>query len=458
MNSLLISAFVFLSASAAVLADGTEADIQRVVDASVGGEAVVPAGRYEIAKAIALPSHTHLKIAGCHLRMKDGVFAQMFSSVGTEDVTVDGGGTAVLDGGEPNGLNEDTSRTGGFPHISQNLTFCFIGVKDVAVKNLEIRDHRWWAMMFTFCERGRVGGIRFRLTRHRIDQGKRLRNQDGIDIRVGCSDFVVEDISGETGDDVVAMTALGDKWVKDVYDAGVRSRDIHHVCIRRINAVSVGCSLVRLLAHYGQRIHDIDIRDVAEAGGPGETSPAQSAIRIGDRVPPYYGGKEENAQRFGDISDIFIDGVRTRACTAVQTDDGIRNLTVRNVTLDRDGGSVWIVGGYTMTPGPFLYLPELESKVREQTFVRGYPSAWNIRRRDTVRCENVRFENITADSKPHFDEALFRFSDAEFVDCSVSGVTANGRRLTEVSNCRNLPKTAMFDHAEVKYIVPKSTD
>jgi len=439
--STIVCALLFTTSLA--FAAGTESDIQRIVDQSVGGEAVVPAGEYEIGRSVVLPSHTHLKLAGCHLRMKDGVFARMFTSIGTEDVSIDGGGTAVLDGGEPNGLNEDTSRTGRFPHISENLTVCFIGVKGFDVKNLEIRDHRWWGMVFTFCEKGVISHIRFRLTRHRIDQGQRLRNQDGVDIRKGCSDFLIEDISGETGDDVVAMTALGDKWVKDLYEAGTRSRDIHHIRVRRINAVSVGCSLVRILAHYGQRIHDIDIRDVVEAGGPGATSPAQSAIRIGDRVPPYYGGKEEDAQRFGDISDIFIDGVRTRACTAVQTDDGIRNLTVRNVTLDRDGGSAWIVGGYTMTPDPFLYIPELESKVRRQTFVHGYPSAWNIHRRDTVRCENVRFENITADSKPHFDEALFRFSDVEFVDCSVSGVSANGRRMMEVSNCRNLPKMTM---------------
>lgn len=422
------------------LADGTENDIQRIVDASVGGTAVIPPGRYEIAKSVILPSGTNLKLAGCHLRMKDGVFAMMFKSVGTENVTIDGGGTAILDGGEPNGLNEDTSRTGNFPHISNNLTFCFIGSRNLEVKGLEIRDHRWWAMMFTFCEKCRVSKINFRLTRHRIDQGKRLRNQDGIDIRKGCSDFVIEDISGETGDDVVAMTALSDAWVTKMFDVAGRSRDIHDIRVRRIRATSVGCSLVRILSHFGQRIYNIDIRDIVEMGGPGETSPAQSAIRIGDRVPPYYRYKEENAQRFGDVSDIFIDGVRTRACAAIHTDDGIKNLTVKNVTLDRDGGSLWIVGGYTMIPMPFLYLPELEQQVKYQTFIRGYPSAWNIRRRDTVRLENVHFKNLKAVSRPHFDEAVFRLADAEFINCSVRGVSAEGRRMSEVSNCRNLPE------------------
>ena len=418
---------------------GSEADIQRFIDSSKGGDIVIPAGRYEISETITLPSHTHLKLAGCYLRMKDGVYARMFMSIGTEDVSVDGGGTAVLDGGEPNGLNEDTSQKGDFPHISNNLTFCFVGARDISIRNLEIRDHRWWAMMFAFCEKGHISKIHFRLTRHRIDQGKRLRNQDGIDLRKGCSDFDIEDISGETGDDVVAMTALGDAWLQELYDAGTRSRDIHHIRVRRINAVSAGCSLVRLLSHYGQRIHDIDICDVVESGGPGETSLAQSAIRIGDRVPPYYRWKEENAQRFGDVSDIFIENVRTRACAAIHTDDGVRNLAVRNVTVDRDGGSAWIVGGYTMIPMPFLYLPELETLASHQTFIRGYPSCWHIRRRDTIRLENVRMENITVTSTPHFDEAVFRFSDAEFIGCTVNGVRAEGHRMFEVSNCKNMP-------------------
>ena len=419
---------------------GTDVDIRRIVAASVGGEAVVPAGAYEIGETVVLPSHTHLKLAGCHLRMKDGVFTPMFRSVGTEDVTVDGGGTAVLDGGEPNGLNEDTSGKNGLPHVSENLTFCFVGVKNVAVRNLEVRDQRWWAMMFAFCSEGTVSRIRFRLTRHRIDQGKRWRNQDGIDLRVGCHDFLIEDIEGETGDDTVALTALSDKWNKRLFDAGDRSRDIHHVRIRRVRAVTSGCALVRLLCHFGQRIHDIDIRDVEELGGPGETPPTQFAIRIGDRVPPYYDWDERNAQRFGDISDVVVDGLRTRACAAVTTADGVRNLTVRNVTLDRDGGCVWAAGAFTMEPEPFLYLPELEHLARQQTLVHGYPSGWNIRRTDTVRCENVLFENVTVTSTPHFDEPLFRFADVVFENCRVKGLRANGHRLTEVSNCRTLPE------------------
>ncbi len=68
-----------------------------------------------------------------------------------------------------------------------------------SVTGLTVRDQRWWALMFLECANGRIADITSELTRHAQDSYARWRNQDGIDLRVGCHDIVIEDICGETG-------------------------------------------------------------------------------------------------------------------------------------------------------------------------------------------------------------------------------------------------------------------
>ena len=74
-------------------------------------------GNWEIEEAIKVPSDFALILDNCHLRMKDGVISNMFTNehinclstlVKDYDIIIEGRGRAILDGGEPNGLNERT--------------------------------------------------------------------------------------------------------------------------------------------------------------------------------------------------------------------------------------------------------------------------------------------------------------------------------------------------------------
>ena len=420
----------------------THADIQRLIDASIGGCAVLPPGDYEIGETIWIPSHTHLVLEGCRLRMKDGVLAQMFKNRPdadgeTRDVVIDGRGSAVLDGGEPNGLNEFTSRKNGMPHVSQNLTIEFREVENFEIRDLAVRNQRWWAFMFLQCAHAKISKIRFFLDRHAVDSRATWRNQDGIDLRVGCHDFLIEDISGETGDDLIALTALGGTTGRGSANPR-KSCDIRNVRIRRVHGRTNQCALIRLLAHYGQKIHHISIEDVVEDSFPGVHNHTQMAIRIGDRIAPYYGRDEKNAQKFGDISDITIDGLATRALTAVATDDSIRNLTVRNVRLFSDAQSVWTAGAFGIAGPVFIYAPDREEEVRNDWLrPRGATS-----RKDTVRIENVVVENVTVESRrPTRDCALFRFRKTECVNCVVRNVQVpQDRKLVENIDAVSVPQ------------------
>lgn len=416
---------------------GTEADIQRVIDASAGGTAVVPPGVYDIGATVFVPSDTKLVLKGCRLRMRDGAVCPMFRNRtdahgDARNIVIDGGGTAVLDGGLPNGLDEFTSGKDGRPHVSENLTLFFTGVEGFSVTGLTVRDQRWWALMFLECANGRIADITFELTRHAQDSYARWRNQDGIDLRVGCHDIVIENIRGETGDDFIALTALDSPWFERRWARPGCDRAIRDIAIRHVKGRTNQCALIRLLSHFGQPIHHVTIEDVVEDSVPGRHNQSQMAVRIGDRLPAYYGDDARNAQRFGDIHDIRIDGLATRALSAVHTDDGVRNLTVRNVRLFGDAGSVWTGGTFGLDIAPFIYLPAREGEVRRSTLTPGKMEEWGVPRTDTVRLENVLFDGVAVEAEPHNGEALFRFRRAELVNCRVRNCRASaGRKMCD---------------------------
>jgi len=437
--ALLTAACLAVAANGVAAEIRTHEDIQRLVDASVGACAVVPPGDYEIGDTIWIPSRTHLVLEGCRLRMKDGVFAQMFknrpdANGETRDVVIDGRGSAVLDGGEPNGLDESTCGKNGMPSPAKNLTIDFREVENFEIRDLAVRNHRWWAFMFLQCCHAKISKIRFFLDRHAIDSRARWRNQDGIDLRVGCHDFVIEDIYGETGDDLIALTALGGEFGHGSANPS-KSCDIWNVRIRRVRGRTNMCALVRLLAHYGHKVHDISIEDVVEDSFPGVHDHSQMAIRIGDRLAGYYGNDEKNGQKPGDMYNITVDGLVTRALSAVQTADSVRNLTVRNVRLFGDAQSVWTAGSFLHATPVFIYSPEREDEIRND-WLTPIPTP------ATAYLENVLLENITVESrKPARDFALFRFRKTECVNCTVRNLKApEDRKLVETIETSSLPK------------------
>lgn len=56
---------------------------------------------------------------------------------------------------------------------------------------------------------------------------------DGIDLRMGCHDFEIENITGRTGDDTIALTAIAGVMETAAIVDG-RSGDIRNVKIRNV--------------------------------------------------------------------------------------------------------------------------------------------------------------------------------------------------------------------------------
>lgn len=237
---------------------------------------------WTIERAIILPSDMEIVLDNCHLRQADGCFDNMFRSfedVETQghtnaeqkrNIIIRGQGNAVLDGGLHNGLTQKTAWTDGLPSVTRNNLILLYNVRDFVLEKFEVRNQRYWAFDLIHAQRGRISEIY-------INGECDCRNQDGIDLRVGCSDIIIEKITGQTGDDIVALSAIGNnklpRGLNNMYRVEGRDEDIHDIIIRDIIATSVECSVIGLRNCDGRKIYNITIDNIhctdnyAEADG-----------------------------------------------------------------------------------------------------------------------------------------------------------------------------------------------
>lgn len=313
---------------------------------------------WEISETIELPSHMYLEINNAHLRMKDGVFCQMFRNANAlkeigetaeglqEDIVIQGVGRAILDGGRHNGLREKTSCKDGMPHVSQNLTIYFHNVRNFRIDGLTIRDQRYWGITFAWAWEGIVSNLHFEIT----DKSTReslthpWRNQDGVDLRVGCHDIQIRNLSGETCDDIVALTALA------IPDGGSFENfnpcnhlpwHIYNVSIQNITGFNNHCALVRLLCHNHNQIFNIRIDSVFDTTPDSHSTDVPKGIRTASCVKigecDYYRGKPENRCQPGEMRNISVSNVFSNALCAVDINCAAKDVIIRNVFVNPIG-------------------------------------------------------------------------------------------------------------------------
>lgn len=273
-------------------------------------------GVWHISQVIELPSQITVYIEDCTLRLIDGVFCNIFcNSLAYEktlyaeeeqsDIHIIGRGRAVLDGGNHNGLVEKTSMTDGFPHIIYNTTVFFRNVCNFTVKGLHIINPRWWGMTFIYSRDGVISDLEFTALNN-------APNQDGVDLRVGCNNIVIENITGRTGDDSVALTALSGRLERRM-SVPDKNSHIHDITIRKIHTeVTGGHHIVRLLNHDGNRLYNIHISDIHDTTLESGGKRARAALKIGDAR--YI---QVRKAAWGETDSIIVSDIKTRAQYAV---------------------------------------------------------------------------------------------------------------------------------------------
>ena len=221
-------------------------------------------------KTVLLRSNLQVVLDNCYLYMADGVYEgffrtdNMFREKGLyrdeeyTNIHILGKGTAVLDGGKPNGLDESTQMKNGLPHVVVNTPILFFNVRYFSVKNLTIRNQRYWGMRFAFCKCGHVSDISLFAIRDRS-------NQDGINLRNGCHHVQIENVYGQTGDDMIALSAIDiareDRF--NMYDPD-QCPDIHDVIVRNISGCALVHPLVTIRNHDGAKVYNILIENIQD--------------------------------------------------------------------------------------------------------------------------------------------------------------------------------------------------
>lgn len=313
-----------------------------------GCREITVSGNYETEDTIILPSGVTLVLKDCRLRMADGTFCQMFRNEGAvhenvfdSDIHLRGEGTAVLDGGNYNGLSERNALTGGRPHIIVNNILTFVRINNLSVSGIEVKNMRWWALNFIACSYGHLHDICFASDATVIDpvSGERLygfgnrkyediyiKNSDGIDLRLGCHHFLIENITGFTEDDTVALTAL-ESSIENFYPFPESAEhSIHDVTVKNIRAAAL-CGIVRLLNQGGTSLYNITVDGVYDtSAGDDRLIRGNRGVLVGDRklYGDYY--PSEN-----DTYNITLKNIEARADIVLKIYGKIKNLTVENI-------------------------------------------------------------------------------------------------------------------------------
>lgn len=316
-----------------------------------GSRTAVISGSWEIDAPVRIPGNFTLILEDCHLKMADNTFCNLFvnehhdtdlgrTTAGTDrNISVLGRGEAILDGGTYNGLSEKNQQKDGLPPIWKNNLLLFTNVDGFHVANLHCRNQRWWALNFIYCANGIIENMDFCANDAAIDcQGNvyhgllrdkysevMVKNADGIDLRQGCHDIIIRNITGFTEDDTVALTCLNGRLEKSFAVEGLPA-DLYNVTVQNV-ATAAYCSNVRLLNQGGTRLHDIlvdGVRDTSEncphldRGGYG--------VRIGDT---HMYGSGHSAPR--ETYNITVKNVRSRGNYAVCLAGSIENLILENI-------------------------------------------------------------------------------------------------------------------------------
>lgn len=243
-------------------------------------------------EAILLPENTTVILQNCRIKLSDACRDNFFRTANCgfgiadpapiENIHLRGEGLCILEGADrprstgdggkilanpiPYGEGHDKTfgTDAGKESESQfgdwrNIGVLFANVKNFSIEGLKIVESHGWGISLEACSYGRVEKIEFDACMSKMIDGLRqnIENEDGVDIRNGCHHIVISDIMGQSGDDLVALTAIADSTYRDggsLHTTHVMHNDwtrrdptIHDIVIRNVIGRSHLCYMIRLL-------------------------------------------------------------------------------------------------------------------------------------------------------------------------------------------------------------------
>ncbi|MDO5308967.1 MAG: hypothetical protein Q4G03_05685 [Planctomycetia bacterium] len=226
---------------------------------------------------------------------------------------------------------EGESQTGDW----RNIGLLFVKVRRFQVENIAFIQAHAWSLSFEKCSEGVIRHLRFEADETREIDGRmeKVLNVDGVDLRKGCHNIVIDGISGHTGDDLVAITAInpqtksgGQLQSTEVCDySEEEDLSVDNIVIRNVNGYAAGGhQIVRLLNASGIKLSNVIIDGVVDSSPVGVVD--RATIRIGDSNPAWGG-----VTPLGDASAVIVRNVASKARHAVLIAGSLTDSIITNV-------------------------------------------------------------------------------------------------------------------------------
>jgi hypothetical protein len=324
--------------------------------------------------AILVPGDTVLELDNCHLKLSDRCRDNMIRSAncgpGIGDIQplrgihIRGVGNVLLEGADRPRATGDGGKTLGAQTFGtdagvagesqtgdwRNIGLLFACVEDFSLQGLRLKDSHCWAVSLERCAHGLVRDLDFASSGTKMIDGtaRTILNQDGLDLRMGCHDITIENITGYSGDDLVALTAiprdtgageLRTTMVSSGRDRGAGQDDIRQITIRNVRGTCRGGHhIVRLLNTSGVRMYDIVLDGLLDTSPPGIR--CRAALKIGDSG---YGG---GVAPLGDTRRIIVNNVISRAEHTILIGGSLCDSIISNVIRhDIPGEAITMAAG-----------------------------------------------------------------------------------------------------------------
>ena len=246
----------------------------------------------------------------------------------------------------------------------RDIGVLFANAEDFSISGLRLVEYHAWGISMEACANGRVQKIDFDACMSKVIDGMRMNieNQDGVNLRNGCHHIVVSDITGRTGDDIVALTAIADDTCRPGgslcsthvmhSDWARRERDIHDVIIRNVIGYSQLCISVRLLA-CNTHIYNVVIDGIIDTAP--DSVKHHSSVIIG-QADSEYGKNLPDGVRNVTISNVVNHGQRCIVVGGYLKDSVISNVVNCNpdcpvITVDREDGLNNVLTSNLLTVG-----------------------------------------------------------------------------------------------------------
>ena len=336
--------------------------------------------------AILVPGNTVLVISNCRIKLSDRARDNWIRSancaIGKPEVEwisglhIIGEGTAVLEGADhPRSTGDGskilrTSKFGmkvikngkviretygtdeGKPGERQygdwrNVGILLARVRNFSIRNLTLKRAHCWAVSLEYCRQGQIRELNFEADENPVIDGQKVTwlNQDGLDLRNGCRDITIENITGYSGDDLIALTAIGSEprpagQIVSTHfcggDPDLREQDVFNISIRNIRGHSAGgYMIVRFLNQRGVRMHDIMLDGVLDTSPEGHV--CNAAVKLGD---VNYGGPAA----IGETARFKINNIQTHARYAIVLGAPLADSMIGNILMFRSRQKSELIG------------------------------------------------------------------------------------------------------------------